>query len=82
MPRLTQTESWVIEFRKLLYGEFDKDHQWSVGEHRGSIRLIIKHNGGKQSRVLPYEWSRNGASKAFSEIKQIYKRFYLGNSQN
>ena len=82
MPRLTQTDSWVIEFRKLLYGEFDKDHQWSVGEHRGSIRLIIKHNGGKQSRVLPYEWSRNGASKAFAEIKQIYKRFYLGNSRN
>ena len=82
MPRLTQTDSWVIEFRKLLYDEFDKDHQWSVGEHRGSIRLIIKHNGGKQSRVLPYEWSRNGCSKAFSEIKQIYKRFYLGNSRN
>ena len=71
MPRLTQTESWVIEFRKLLYGEFDKGHQWSVGEHRGYMRLQVKHNGGKQTRLLPYEWSRNGASKAISEIKQI-----------
>ena len=81
MPRLTQTESWVIEFRKLLYGEFHKGHQWSVGEHRGYMRLQVKHNGGKQTRLLPYEWSRNGASQAISEIKQIYKRFYHGKTQ-
>ena len=81
MPRLSKTETWVIEFRKLLYGEFHKGHQWSVGEHRGYMRLQVKHNGGKQTRLLPYEWSRNGASQAISEIKQIYKRFYEGKNQ-
>lgn len=82
MPSLTHTETWVIEFRRLLYRQFSKDHKWSVGEHRGYIRLQIKHNGGKQTRVLPFEWSEDGASKAFSEILQIYKRFNEGNSQN
>ena len=81
MPRLTQTDTWVIEFRKLLYGEFAKGHKWSVGEHRGFMRLQIKHNGGKQTRLLPYEWYQKGASKAFSEIVQIYKRFYTGKTQ-
>ena len=38
------------------------------------MRLQVKHNGGKQTRVLPFEWSQKGASKAFSEIVQIYKR--------
>ena len=73
MPRLSKTETWVIEFRKLLYGEFHKGHQWSVGEHRGYMRLQVKHNGGKQTRLLPYEWSRNGASQAISEINKYIK---------
>ena len=81
MPRLTQTDTWVKEFRDLLYEQFDPDHQWSIGEHRGSIRLQVKHNGAKQTRLLPFEWSRNGCSKAFPEILQIYKRFYTGKSQ-
>ena len=81
MPRLSKTEPWVKEFRALLYDQFSKEHKWSVGEHNGSIRLQIKYNGKKQTRVLPFEWSRNGCSKAFPEILQIYKRFHEGNTK-
>ncbi len=81
MPRLTQTETWVKEYRELLRQSFAPDAQWSVGEHRGSIRLQVKHNGGKQTRLLPFEWSKKGFSAAIPEIQQIYKRFYTGKTQ-
>ena len=81
MPRLSKTEPWVKEFRLLLYEQFSEDARWSVGEHRNSLRLQVIHNGIKQTRVLPFEWSREGCSRAFPEILQIYKRFYEGKTQ-
>ena len=75
MPRPSTTETWVKEFRLLLYEQFSEDARWSVGEHRNSLRLQVIHNGIKQTRVLPFEWSREGCSRAFPEILQIYKRF-------
>ena len=81
MPRPSTTETWVKEFRLMLYEQFTEDARWSVGEHRNSLRLQVIHNGIKQTRVLPFEWSREGCSKAFPEILQIYKRFYEGKTQ-
>ena len=81
MPRLTQTDTWVKEYRELLRQSFAPDAKWFVGNHNGSIRLEVKHNGKKQTRVLPFEWSKKGFSKAIPEIQQIYKRFYTGSSQ-
>ncbi len=81
MPRITQKDSWVSEYRDLLKESFDPRHKWFVGEHRGSIRLEVKDNGKKQTRLLPYDWSKKGFSAAIPEIQQIYKRFYEGNRQ-
>ena len=81
MPKLTQTDTWVREYRDLLRQSMEEHHQWSVGEHKGSIRLQIKDNGKKQTRLLPFEWSKKGFSAAIPEIQQIYKRFYDGNTR-
>ena len=81
MPRITQKDSWVSEYRDLLKESFDPRHKWFVGEHRGSIRLEVKDNGKKQTRLLPYDWSKKGFSAAIPEIQQIYIRFYEGNRQ-
>ena len=81
MPKLTQTDTWVREYRDLLRQSMEEHHQWSVGEHNGSIRLQIKDNGKKQTRLLPFEWSKKGFSAAIPEIQQIYKRFYDGNTR-
>ena len=81
MPRLSQTETWVSEYRDLLRESFAPETKWFVGEHRGSIRLEVKHNNKKQTRLLPYEWSKKGFSAAIPEIQQIYKRFYEGNTR-
>ena len=35
MPRITQKDSWVSEYRDLLKVSFDPRHKWFVGEHRG-----------------------------------------------
>ena len=42
MPKLTQTDTWVREYRDLLRQSMEEHHQWSVGEHNGSIRLQAK----------------------------------------
>ena len=81
MPKLTQTDTWVREYRDLLRQSMEEHHQWSVGEHNGSIRLQVKDNGKKQNRLLPFEWSKKGFSAAIPEIQQIYKRFYDGNTR-
>ena len=81
MPRLSQTDTWVSEYRDLLRQSFAPDAKWFVGEHRGSIRLEVKHNGTKQTRLLPFEWSKKGFSEAIPEIQQIYKRFYEGKTR-
>ncbi len=82
MPKLTETDTWVKEFRDLLRDQMLEKHKWkwSVGNHNGSIRLQV-NDGKKQTKVLPYDWSKKGFGKAIPEILQIYKRFYEGNKQ-
>ena len=58
MPRLTQTQTWVTEYRELLRQSFAPDAKWFVGEHRGSIRLEVKHDEKKHTRLLAFEWSK------------------------
>ena len=82
MPRLTETDTWVKEYRDLLRESMAEHHKWkwSVGNHKGSIRLQV-NDGKKQTRLLPFEWSKKGFSAAIPEIQQIYKRFYIGNTR-
>ena len=82
MPKLTETDTWVKLFRDQIRGEMLEKHKWkwSVGNHNGSIRLQV-NDGRKQTKVLPYEWSKKGLGKAIPEILQIYKRFYEGKKQ-
>jgi len=82
MPKLTETDTWVKYYRRMVRGEMAEKHKfkWSVGNHNGSIRLQV-NDGRKQTKVLPYDWSEKGFGKAIPEILQIYKRFYEGNKQ-
>ena len=58
MPRITQTDTWVSEYGNLLKEGFDPEAKWFVGENKGYIRLEVKDNGKKQTRVLPFDWSK------------------------
>ena len=82
MPKITQKETWVSEYRNLLKEGFAPDAKWFVSEHNGSIRLEVKDNGRKQTRVLPFDWSKKGFFSAIPEIQQIYKRFYTGKTRS
>ena len=82
MPRITQTDTWVSEYRNLLKEGFDPGAMWHVGENKGYIRLEVKDNGKKQTRVLPFNWSKKGFFSAIPEIQQIYKRFYTGKTRS
>ena len=82
IPRITQTDTWVSEYRKLLKEGFDPEAKWFVGENKGYIRLEVKDNGKKQKRVLPFNWSKKGFFSAIPEIQQIYKRFYSGKTRS
>ena len=78
MPKISQTSNWVKEYRDLLKRTFAKNPEssWFVGEHRGQIRLQVKYAGKKQTRVIPFEWSKDGFARAIPEIDQIYKSFW------
>ena len=82
MPKLTETDTWVKEFRDLLRDQMLEKHKWkwSVGNHNGSIRLQV-NDGKKQTKVLPFDWTKKGLGSAIPEILQIYKRFYEGNTR-
>ena len=82
MPRITQKDTWVSEYRNLLKEGFAPGSKWHVGENKGSIRLEVKENGQKQTRVLPFDWSKKGFFSAIPEIQQIYKRFYSGKTRS
>ena len=78
MPKISHSSNWVKEYRDLLKVTFARNPEssWFVGEHRGQIRLQVKYAGKKQTRVLPFEWSKKGFSAAIPEIDQIYKSFW------
>ena len=82
MPKLAETDAWVKERRELLREQMLEKHKWkwSVGNHNGSIRLQV-NDGKKQTKILPFEWSKKGFGAAIPEIMQIYKRFYEGNTR-
>ena len=78
MPKISHTSNWVREYRDLLKETFasNPESRWFIGEDRGKVRLEVKYAGKKQTRVLPFEWSKKGFSSAIPEIQQIYKNFW------
>ena len=41
MPRITQKDTWVSEYRNLLKEGFDPDAKWFVGENKGLSLIHI-----------------------------------------
>ena len=75
MPIRKETEPWVLNFRRLLKDSLDPGAQWFVSNSRGQMRLEIRENGQKQSRILPFEWSSKAVARALPRIQQIYKNY-------
>ena len=78
MPQTKQKEEWVKHYKDQLREFFGKGSGWYVSQSAGNIKLEVISNGKKQSRTLPYEWSKSGFAVAVEEIKQIFKRFHTG----
>jgi integrase len=46
---------------------------WSVREHRGGMRLQVRHQGGSMQTVaLPFDWARRSTGDALVRIRNIY----------
>ena len=77
MPKQVEKDSWVIAIRELLKESLASTDQWFISQSRGQIRLEIRDNG-KQSKVLPFPWTKKGGSQALPRILEIYKRYVQG----
>ena len=77
MPKQVEKDSWVIAVRELLKESLASTDQWFISQSRGQIRLEIRDNG-KQSKVLPFPWTKKGGSQALPRILEIYKRYVQG----
>ena len=76
MPRQTETDQWVKDFRELLRDSYGYSDGWYVFNSRGKIRLQLFEEGKKpQSRILPFTWEKKSVSKALPHIQQIFKRY-------
>jgi integrase len=70
MPATARSKSWEIGFR----GAAKVAKGWTVSEHRGRIRLQVRHPGQPaQGVVLPLEWSPASVNPALQLIGRIYK---------
>ena len=80
MPQTKNKPTWVQHYREQLRETIPKEAGWYVGNSRGKIRIEIKV-GIYQSKTLQFDWSKAGFAIAADEIKQIYKRFYEGETK-
>ena len=80
MPQTKNKPTWVQHYREQLRETIPKEAGWYVGNSRGKIRIEIKV-GVYQSKTLHFDWSKAGFAVAVDEIKQIYKRFYEGETK-
>ena len=74
MPQTKQKEEWVKHYKEQLKEFFGRGFGWYVSQSAGNIKLEVLSKEKKESRTLPYEWSKAGFAVAVEEIKQIYKR--------
>ena len=81
MPIKKETEPWVLNFRQMLKDSLHSGAQWFVSNSRGQMRLEIREDGKKQSRILPFEWNKKAAASALPRIQQIYKNYIKAKGQ-
>ncbi|ABM78024.1 integrase [Prochlorococcus marinus] len=74
MGKLSNTEPWLKTFRNLVRKTTAED--WWIVKSGNRIRLQVP---GVGSKVLPYDWSEEGAAHALPRIQQIFKRWADGN---
>ena len=79
MPRQTEKEQWVQNFRDLLKESYGYTEGWYVFNSRGKIRLqLLLEDQKPQSRILPFAWEKKSISSALPYIQQIFKRYHEG----
>jgi hypothetical protein len=71
MPTVRFEEPWVPGFRSAV--RTSTAEGWSVREHRGGMRLQVRHPGGSMQTVsLPFDWARRSTGDALVRIRNIY----------
>ena len=71
MPTVRFEEPWVPGFRSAV--RTSAAEGWSVREHRGGMRLQVRHQGGAMQTVaLPFDWARRSTGDALVRIRNIY----------
>jgi len=71
MPTVRFEEPWVPGFRSAV--RTSAAEGWSVREHRGGMRLQVRHQGGSMQTVaLPFDWARRSTGDALVRIRNIY----------
>ena len=71
MPTVRFEEPWVPGFRSAV--RTSAAEGWSVREHRGGMRLQVRHPGGSMQTVaLPFDWARRSTGDALVRIRNIY----------
>lgn len=71
MPRVSHSEAWETSLRDAVRTSTARG--WSVREQRGGVRLLIRHpDGGMESVVLPFPWSRQEVGPILARVRNIY----------
>ncbi|MEY3767536.1 MAG: hypothetical protein RLZZ11_606 [Cyanobacteriota bacterium] len=79
MPSVRFEESWVPGFRSAV--RTSTAEGWSVREHRGGMRLQVRHAAGSMQTVsLPFDWARRSTGDALVRIRNIYALVEEGHS--
>jgi len=79
MPSVRFEEPWVPGFRSAV--RTSTAEGWSVREHRGGMRLQVRHAAGSMQTVsLPFDWARRSTGDALVRIRNIYALVEEGHS--
>jgi len=75
MPRIVETADWVPTARDFLKEIVAEGDQWFITNHKNKIRLQVKEDGKISTRILPFDWTKKGATQALRRIEEIYRRY-------
>jgi integrase len=79
MPSVRFEEPWVPGFRSAV--RTSTAEGWSVREHRGGMRLQVRHAAGSMQTVsLPFDWAQRSTGDALVRIRNIYALVEEGHS--
>jgi len=78
MPAVVRAEPWEVVLRQQVR---ELARGWSVKEHRGRIRLRVRHEGRPEEAVtLEFAWASNAAGDAYTRIRNVLALVQQGHS--